>query len=161
MIFVLQIRIHFRILLILLHRTSPHASPKRQRGDSNPCGQSPMDFESISLAARTHCHMLAFYHCESELRNFKRSCPLVVCNCMVPWHAHVPHCTSYFFTFFCIPVSDIPCILGFQKFKGKLATRTLPSSFMFSFHLKFSLLLTITLSFLKNSFFSKVINPYF
>ena len=30
----------------------------RQRGDSNPCGQSPMDFESISLAARTHCHLL-------------------------------------------------------------------------------------------------------
>ena len=30
---------------------------RRQRGDSNPCGQSPMDFESISLAARTHCHM--------------------------------------------------------------------------------------------------------
>ena len=28
-----------------------HAS--RQRGDSNPCGQSPMDFESISLTART------------------------------------------------------------------------------------------------------------
>ncbi len=28
---------------------------KRQRGDSNPCGQSPMDFESISLTARTHC----------------------------------------------------------------------------------------------------------
>ena len=28
----------------------------RQRGDSNPCGQSPMDFESIPLAARTHCH---------------------------------------------------------------------------------------------------------
>ena len=28
---------------------------KRQRGDSNPCGQSPMDFKSISLAARTHC----------------------------------------------------------------------------------------------------------
>ena len=27
----------------------------RHRGDSNPCGQSPMDFESISLAARTHC----------------------------------------------------------------------------------------------------------
>ena len=31
----------------------------RQRGDSNPCGQSPMDFESISLAARTHCLELA------------------------------------------------------------------------------------------------------
>ena len=27
----------------------------RHRGDSNPCGQSPMDFESISLAARTQC----------------------------------------------------------------------------------------------------------
>ena len=31
----------------------------RQRGDSNPCGQSPMDFESISLAARTHCHLVS------------------------------------------------------------------------------------------------------
>ena len=29
---------------------------KRHRGDSNPCGRSPMDFESISLAARTQCH---------------------------------------------------------------------------------------------------------
>ena len=27
----------------------------RHRGDSNPCGQSPMDFESISLTARTQC----------------------------------------------------------------------------------------------------------
>ena len=27
----------------------------RQRGDSKPCGQSPMGFESISLAARTRC----------------------------------------------------------------------------------------------------------
>ena len=27
----------------------------RQRGDSNPCGQSPIDFELISLAAQTHC----------------------------------------------------------------------------------------------------------
>ena len=27
----------------------------RHRGDSNPCGQSPMDFESISLAALTQC----------------------------------------------------------------------------------------------------------
>ena len=33
----------------------PPASAKRHRGDSNPCGQSPMDFESISLAARTQC----------------------------------------------------------------------------------------------------------
>ena len=30
-------------------------SGKRQRGDSNPCGQSPMDFESITLATRSHC----------------------------------------------------------------------------------------------------------
>ena len=34
---------------------SPESLWQRQRGDSNPCGQSPMDFESISLAARTHC----------------------------------------------------------------------------------------------------------
>ena len=27
----------------------------RQRGDLNPCGQSPMDFESITLATRSHC----------------------------------------------------------------------------------------------------------
>ena len=31
----------------------------RHRGDSNPCGQSPMDFESISLAARTQCLCVA------------------------------------------------------------------------------------------------------
>ena len=29
---------------------------KRHRGDSNPCGQSPMDFESIFFTARTQCH---------------------------------------------------------------------------------------------------------
>ena len=34
------------------------AVAKRHRGDSNPCGQSPMDFESISLAARTQCHVM-------------------------------------------------------------------------------------------------------
>ena len=27
----------------------------RQRGDLSPCGQSPMDFESITLATRSHC----------------------------------------------------------------------------------------------------------
>ena len=44
-------------------RSSPFLFPsrrdmqtKRQRGDSNPCGQSPMDFESISLTTRTQCH---------------------------------------------------------------------------------------------------------
>jgi hypothetical protein len=30
-------------------------SEKQHRGDSNTCGQSPMDFESISLTARTQC----------------------------------------------------------------------------------------------------------
>ena len=28
---------------------------KRHPGDSNPCGQSPMEFESISLTTRTQC----------------------------------------------------------------------------------------------------------
>ena len=35
------------------HVPAGHAC--RQRGDSNPCGQSPMDFQSITLAARSHC----------------------------------------------------------------------------------------------------------
>ena len=29
----------------------------RQRGDLSPCGQSPMDFESITLATRSHCQL--------------------------------------------------------------------------------------------------------
>ena len=29
----------------------------RQRGDLNPCGQSPMDFESITLTTRSRCHV--------------------------------------------------------------------------------------------------------
>jgi hypothetical protein len=36
-------------------------SRKRHRGHSNPCGQSPMDFESISLTARTQCHVMQPY----------------------------------------------------------------------------------------------------
>ena len=38
-------------------RMGPFVRPKRkrQRGDLNPCGQSPMDFKSISLTTRTHC----------------------------------------------------------------------------------------------------------
>ena len=34
----------------------------RQRRDSSPCGQSPMDFESISLTARTQCHGHSHWH---------------------------------------------------------------------------------------------------
>ena len=33
----------------------------RHRGDSSPCGQSPMDFESISLTARTQCLGCSFF----------------------------------------------------------------------------------------------------
>jgi hypothetical protein len=38
-------------------------TPKRKRhpGDSNPCGQSPMDFESIPLAAWTTSHVMQLY----------------------------------------------------------------------------------------------------
>jgi hypothetical protein len=34
----------------------------RHLGDSNPCGQSPMDFGSISLATRTKCHAMGGCH---------------------------------------------------------------------------------------------------
>ena len=30
---------------------------KRHRGDLSPCGQSPMDFESITLTTRSQCQM--------------------------------------------------------------------------------------------------------
>ena len=36
-------------------RTRKRDRQNRHRGDSNPCGQSPMDFESISSTARTQC----------------------------------------------------------------------------------------------------------
>jgi hypothetical protein len=34
---------------------------KRRRGDSNPCGQSQVDFESIPSASRTPCHVMQPY----------------------------------------------------------------------------------------------------
>ena len=34
---------------------------QRHRGDSNPCGQSPMGSRPISLNARTQCHVMQFY----------------------------------------------------------------------------------------------------
>jgi hypothetical protein len=34
---------------------------KRHRGDSNPCGRSPVDFESISLTAWTQRHVMQRY----------------------------------------------------------------------------------------------------
>jgi hypothetical protein len=39
----------------------PTPRRKRHRGDSNPCGQSPMDFEPISLTAGTQCHVMQLY----------------------------------------------------------------------------------------------------
>ena len=39
----------------------PTPRRKRHRGDSSPCGQSPLDFESIPLAARTPCHVTQRY----------------------------------------------------------------------------------------------------
>ena len=44
------------VLSIRPRRHRSGDATKRHRGDSNPCGQSPMDFESISLTARTQCH---------------------------------------------------------------------------------------------------------
>ena len=34
---------------------------KRHRGDSSPCRQSPMDFESIPLTARAQCQLIFFF----------------------------------------------------------------------------------------------------
>ena len=44
------------VFMLRLPVILPAVQHKRHRGDSNPCGQSPMDFESISLTARTQCH---------------------------------------------------------------------------------------------------------
>ena len=43
------------LLLGLLFFVCDFRRGKRHRGDPDPCGQSPMDFESISLTARTQC----------------------------------------------------------------------------------------------------------
>ena len=43
----------------------------RQRGDLNPCGQSPMDFESITLTTRSHCHVCMY--CITKPSTFKSS----------------------------------------------------------------------------------------
>ena len=44
------------------------ARTMRQRGDLNPCGQSPMDFESITLTTRSHCHVWGSF-CLSPEKN--------------------------------------------------------------------------------------------
>ena len=53
----------------------------RHRGDSSPCGQSPMDFESISLAARTQCLLPAGVPTHSTHLS---TCP-VFCSSATPW----------------------------------------------------------------------------
>ena len=65
-----------------LRNRPPQTQTNRHRGDSNPCGQSPMDFESISLTARTHCHCKRMRHqlavaiklgsCNSQVRRSRR-----------------------------------------------------------------------------------------
>ena len=45
----------------------------RHRGDLSPCGQSPMDFESITLTTRSQCHARSsagsVYYCESRIHS--------------------------------------------------------------------------------------------
>ena len=48
---------HANVMRHSLIARSATGNGKQHQGDSNLCGQSPMDFESISLTARTHCHM--------------------------------------------------------------------------------------------------------
>ena len=76
-------------------RTPLHVSQKyiiRHRGDSNPCGQSPMDFESISLTSRTQCLVV-------KARNIRpcttRSC--WICDSSAPMSAYVPSAPRYIF----------------------------------------------------------------
>ena len=45
----------------------------RHRGDSSPCGQRPMDFESISLATRTQCLVTQLRINESMATNMRSS----------------------------------------------------------------------------------------
>ena len=52
----------------------------RQRGDLNPCGQSPMDFESITLATRSHCQWSTLTSELQQASVFNRTCA---------WCAHV------------------------------------------------------------------------
>ena len=49
----------------------PTILPMRHRGDSNPCGQSPMDFESISLTARTQCLEVSFSRSQYSVAHFR------------------------------------------------------------------------------------------
>ena len=48
-----------------------NAQHDRQRGDLSPCGQSPMDFESITLTTRSHCHVLLIA-CLHSLRSITK-----------------------------------------------------------------------------------------
>ena len=52
---------------------SPAVQHKRHRGDSNPRGQGPMDFESISLTARTQCQIHLRHGCKNQPACGRRS----------------------------------------------------------------------------------------
>ena len=47
--------VYVRIINMTIVSCEHICAQVRHRGDSSPCGQSPMDFESISLAAQTQC----------------------------------------------------------------------------------------------------------
>ena len=53
----------------------PKLTSTRHRGDSNPCGQSPMDFKSISLTARTQCHGFVGWGSNANNRAKARAAP--------------------------------------------------------------------------------------
>ena len=60
---------------------------KRHQGDSNPCGQSPMDFESISLTTRTQCHVYSSRASNLSVRN-------------ITLNTYIRHLTIYLQIFF-------------------------------------------------------------
>ena len=56
----LRLQTQFQLARANVHRDAlgqprEYLDKCRQRGDLNPCGQSPMDFESITLTTRSHC----------------------------------------------------------------------------------------------------------
>ena len=57
--------IHSQLLCTMRVAANPH------QGDMNPCGQSPMDFESITLATRSQCQMPDFGFVANKNSNFQ------------------------------------------------------------------------------------------
>ena len=82
---------------ILCNRMSLRVSQKyiiRHPGDSNPCGQSPMDIESFSLTARTQCLVVK--------ARYKRLCPQDVVGSATAALRCPPMCPALRDTFFAL-----------------------------------------------------------